>query len=157
MSESMPWILGLGIPLTLLIVGYISGRMLEAKHFRSLCHREQNTQSLPTANYCPTEWEADSAELVTGSVVVSIDYYKGFASALRSLFGGKMSNLNPVMERGRREAILRMKEEAIAQGFDAVMNVRLETARLASGSRDFEGTTGIEMLAYGTAIRRVAR
>ena len=157
MSEYMGWFVGLGVPLILLLVGYLAGRMIEAKHYRSLDRREQQTKAFPTANYCPVDWEADASVLVSGSAVISIDYYKGFASVIRGLFGGSLVHLNPIMERGRREAILRMKEAAIAQGYDAVMNVRLETARLASSGSDFKATTGIEMLAYGTAIRRVAR
>ena len=44
-------------------------------------------------------------------------------------------------------------EEAKAVGFDAVINVRLETSRLASTNGEGEGSAGIEMLAYGTGIR----
>ena len=38
-------------------------------------------------------------------------------------------------------------------GFDAVFNVRLETSKLANSRRNGEGVAGVEMLAFGTAVR----
>ena len=55
------------------------------------------------------------------------------------------------MERGRREAILRMKEDARKAGYDAVINVRLETSRLADA--DGARTAGVEVIAYGTGLK----
>jgi uncharacterized protein YbjQ (UPF0145 family) len=56
------------------------------------------------------------------------------------------------MIRGRREAVIRMKQAAKARGADAVINVRIETTRMANGRGDKQ-TAGIEVLAYGTAVR----
>jgi uncharacterized protein YbjQ (UPF0145 family) len=50
-----------------------------------------------------------------------------------------------------------MIEDARSQGYDAVFNVRLETSRLANSGRDGKGTAGVEMLAYGTAVKFVSR
>ena len=46
-----------------------------------------------------------------------------------------------------------MKERAIEQGFDAIINVRFESSRLANARQDGKGTAGVEMLVYGTALR----
>jgi uncharacterized protein YbjQ (UPF0145 family) len=46
-----------------------------------------------------------------------------------------------------------MIEEARAKGYDAVINVRLETSRLANTSSKHESTAGVEMLAFGTAVK----
>jgi uncharacterized protein YbjQ (UPF0145 family) len=92
--------------------------------------------------------------LVTGSVVVSVDYFKRFLAGLRGLVGGEVKSYGTLLDRARREAVLRMKEEAIRKGYDAIVNVRLETSRLASGRRDGKGTAGVEMLAFGTAVKR---
>ena len=59
-----------------------------------------------------------------------------------------------LLDRGRREAILRMRERAQSQGYDGVLNVRLETSQLASTRPDGQGTGGIEILAFGTAVKR---
>ena len=48
-----------------------------------------------------------------------------------------------------------MTEHAVAEGYDAVINVRLETSRLASSRGNGKGTSGVEMLAFGTAVKLV--
>ena len=39
------------------------------------------------------------------------------------------------------------------QGYDAVVNVRLETTRMANARRGGQGTAGLEILAYGTGLK----
>ena len=92
------------------------------------------------------------AALFLGSVVISADYFKIFASSLRNLVGGRVVVYESLLDRGRREAILRMKEQAIAWGGTQIYNVRLETSNIGSqaGGR---GLAAIEVTAYGTAIR----
>ena len=48
---------------------------------------------------------------------------------------------------------MRVKEEARRRGAYAVINLRLETARLASARKNGKGTVGIEVLAFGTALK----
>ena len=47
-----------------------------------------------------------------------------------------------------------MKGVAHARGYDTIINVRIETATLASARRNGKGTAGVEILAFGTAISR---
>ena len=150
--EQLLWILG--TTAVLLAIGGGIGHLLQHLHFESIRAREAETRALPTLNFMPTDWPMTDASLVRGSTVVSIDYLKRFLSWFRSLVGGRMKSIEPMLERGRREAILRMQEAAMAAGADAVVNVRLETSRLANARGDMKGTTGIELVAYGTAVRR---
>jgi uncharacterized protein YbjQ (UPF0145 family) len=85
-------------------------------------------------------------------VVVSLDYFKRIIAGLRGIIGGRVKTYEPLLDRARREAVLRMIEDAKARGYDAVVNVRLETSRLASARKDGQGTAGVEMLAFGTAV-----
>ena len=57
-----------------------------------------------------------------------------------------------LLDRGRREAILRMKEQAIAWGGTQIYNVRLETSNIGSQGGG-KGLAALEVTAYGTAIR----
>ena len=91
--------------------------------------------------------------LVQGNVVISLDYFKRFIAGLRMLFGGRIKTYEPLLDRARREAVLRMIEEAKRDGYDAVVNVRLETSRLASARADGKGVAGVEILAFGTALK----
>jgi uncharacterized protein YbjQ (UPF0145 family) len=89
---------------------------------------------------------------VTGSVVVSTDYFKSLCASLRNLVGGRVRSFETLLERGRREALLRLLDQAHAFGAHSVINVRFETMTIArfQGGR---GLTGVEVLAYGTALR----
>ena len=55
-----------------------------------------------------------------------------------------------LVDRARREAILRMKDRARRRGARMVFNVKLETASIYKGRRRAIGS--IEVLAYGTAV-----
>ena len=90
------------------------------------------------------------------SVVVSLDYFKRVIAGLRAIVGGRITTYEPLLDRARREAVLRVTEKAKAQGFDAVINLRLETSRMAN-SETGQGIGGIEILAFGTALLRAQR
>jgi uncharacterized protein YbjQ (UPF0145 family) len=86
--------------------------------------------------------------MVYGHVVISIDYFKRFLAGLRNIFGGEVSSYETILDRARREAILRMKEAA--KEADIIINLRIETSTIAKSSKNQVGCS--EVLAYGTAI-----
>ncbi len=142
-----------GLVLVLLGVGFSFGRIAEARHFRSIRAREGQLRNVTaiTCENLPAQWSANSGGLVSGSVVISLDYFKRFLAGFRAIFGGRIRAYEPLMERGRREALVRMKQLAADMGYDAIINVRLETSTLARASG--QGTAGVEVLAFGTGIR----
>ena len=152
--EKIGLALNFGVPLLILIVAYIVGNFIEKKHFRRIIRREKALHGFPVTTFqaLPSDWQVGRAEMVTGSVVVSLDYFKRIIAGLRGLVGGRIKTYEPLLERARREAILRMIERAKKGGYDAVINVRLETSRLANASGNGQGIAGVEMLAFGTAI-----
>lgn len=144
--------LNLIIFVTLLTVGYVVGQWIEKKHFRSIIEREERYRKLLTFNerFPPKALKSVSVELVGGNVVISIDYFKRIAAGLRGLIGGRVSAYETLVERARREAILRMKESAHKKGASMIINVRLETASISKGKKQQIGS--VEVYAYGTAI-----
>ncbi len=148
-----------GLPLVILMAAYFIGNWIEKKHFRSIREREAEAHGFPVVSFdtAPEEWNINSSHLVTGSIVISLDYFKRVIASLRGLIGGRIKTYEPLLERARREAILRMTEEARSQGYDAIFNVRLETSRLANARRDGKGIAGVEMLAFGTAVKFASR
>ena len=144
--------LNLIIFVTLLTVGYVVGQWIEKKHFRSIIEREERYRKLLTFNerFPPKELKSVNVELVGGNVVISIDYFKRIAAGLRGLIGGRVSAYETLVERARREAILRMKESAHKKGASMIINVRLETASISKGKKQLIGS--VEVYAYGTAI-----
>jgi uncharacterized protein YbjQ (UPF0145 family) len=147
-------LLDLGVALVLLAVGYFAGTLAEQSHYKSIRVRELRMRRMPTTNLRrpPAHWQVERAGLVAGSTVVSVDYFKRFLAQLRNLVGGRVRSYESLLDRGRREAVLRMKEEAAKAGFDAVINVRLETSSLSTPLRN-KGVAGVEVLAFGTALK----
>jgi uncharacterized protein YbjQ (UPF0145 family) len=151
--ENIALILNYGFPLALLIFAYLIGTFLEKRHFDSIRSREQQIAGFPVMTFdkMPDGWQPHDPRLMVGSVVVSLDYFKRIIAGIRALFGGRVKTYEPLLDRARREAMLRLVESAQAKGFDAIINVRLQTSRIANASGG-QGTAGIEMLAFGTAV-----
>jgi len=148
---SIELIIGLGVPIVLIIVGRIVGARIERAHFEDIATREARFREQPALSVKRLAPPASirSAELATGSVVVSVDHFKRFISGFRMFFGGEVRSYATLIERARREAVLRMKESQ--PDADAYINTRLETSTISSASGD-QGMGTIEVLAYGTAV-----
>ena len=159
MIENISLFMNFGLPILILATTYFIGSWIEKKHFNDIREREAKAHGFPVVSFntMPDDWNVNSSHLVSGSMVVSLDYFKRVIAGLKGLVGGQLTTYEPLLDRARREAVLRMTEEAQQQGYDAIFNVRLETSRLASAGRDGKGIAGVEMLAFGTAVKFVSR
>jgi len=141
----------LTIFMVLLALGYGFGRYAELKHYKSIIQREKAFRDIPAVTTkFPPLGKAVDAELVSGSVVISVDYFKRFIAGLRNLIGGRVTAYESLLDRARREAILRMKEEARAFGGHIIFNVKLETSSIYKGRKNSVGA--VEVMAYGTVL-----
>ena len=138
--------------LVLLASGYFFGRAAEKRHYKSIIEREKELHNLlcSSERHLPNLGNVEG-KLVCGSVVISIDYFKRFVAGLRNLVGGRVSSYESLIDRARREAILRMKAEAQAYGARSVWNIRLETSSIYKNTQGSIGS--VEVLAYGTAVK----
>ena len=145
---------GLIIFFILLLLGYVFGRIAEQRHLKSIERREKLTINLPAVNLkvVPRNLNNCRTRLVSGNVVVSIDYYKKFLSAIRSIFGGRLGSYESLLDRARREALLRMKAACVHAGGKAIVNVRIETASINRYSQNRSSVGSVEVVAYGTAL-----
>jgi uncharacterized protein YbjQ (UPF0145 family) len=123
--------------LILLALGYGFGRFAEVRHFKSIRKREKELQSIPAiATKIPDPTlRPRETQLVAGNVVVSVDY--------------RVTSYETLLDRARREAILRMKAEASALGASLIFNVKFETSSITKGRKNQIGA--VEVYAYGTA------
>jgi len=96
------------------------------------------------------EEDVKETKLVGGSVVISIDYFKKIVASLANLFGGNIATYETLVDRARREAILRMKEDA--KDASEIINIRIETSSISKNANRNVGA--VEVLAYGTAVWR---
>lgn len=137
-----------GLAVGLLILGYLFGTIAEKRHYKRIRRREASGAHLPViASRYPPEDRVYEQRLVRGEVVISSDYFKGFLAGLVNFFGGRVTPFESLLDRARREAILRMKDRASEQGAAYVFNIKFDTTRIATGR-----LAAMEVLAYGTAM-----
>jgi len=136
----------------LLLLGYFFGRYFENKHYKSIVKREAEYADIIAVaiKSIPVSEQIKSGLLVTGSVVISVDYFKRFLAMLRTILGGRVIAYETLLDRARREAILRMKQEARSLHADKIFNIKIETSSI---SKNASGNIGsVEVFAYGTAL-----
>ena len=126
-------------------VGLFFGRRREKKHFEEIVMREKQLLHLPVRAECVTKTPYTEVMMVSGSVVIANDYFKSTVAALKTLFGGRLTSYESLMDRARREAQLRAKIKAQAWGAKEILHFRFETAALDQ--------LGVEIFAVGTAIK----
>jgi uncharacterized protein YbjQ (UPF0145 family) len=143
-------VLQIYLGLALLALGLIVGTLLERRHYRSIRKREHAFVTLPTTSLklAPDAEHVVRAELAFGSVVISVDYYTRFAASLKKLFGGEIHSYSSLLDRARRESMLRMKENCA--DCDMLMNLRVETSTISNGGNSRIGS--VEVLTYATAL-----
>lgn len=138
------------IAIALLIICYFTGRSREKKHYKSIREREVKLYKQPHINFSKNvniSKPVKNAKLVSASVVIGCDYFKVFLASLRNIFGGNVSAYESVLDRGRREAILRIRESAYRMNADLVMNIKIETVMLSE-----QTMSQVCITAYGTAV-----
>jgi uncharacterized protein YbjQ (UPF0145 family) len=149
----MDMFISLGGFVAFMILGYFFGSFAERRHYKSIAEREERYRKLVVvAQRFPDVSDVSQSILVTGSVVVSVDYFKRFLASLRMLVGGRLTSYESLLDRARREAILRLQEQADLYNASAVYNLKFETSSISKGAKDRVGS--IEVLAYGTALIR---
>ncbi len=141
----------LSVLIALIVTGYVVGRYLERKHYRSIERREREFIDLITTSSKHPVGDIPSkvrAELVQGACVISPDYFKRFVAGLRMLFGGNVRSYETLIDRARREAVLRLKESCTDAS--QIINLRVETSSITKGRKNQVGS--IEVLTYATAL-----
>ena len=131
--------------LILFSVGWGFGRYNEQKHLREL---DENERLLADIHIDSRRFASSEhpGHLISSNVVISHDYFKFILASIKNILGGRLISYESIVERARREAIIRLKQEAHAIGASHIMGVRLSTTEL--------GMQGgmVEVFAYGTAI-----
>lgn len=127
-------------------IGWFVGRHVEQKHLRTLEEKERalahigmDTNKFKTSQH--------SGQLIESNVVISNDYFKYVIAQIQNFFGGRLTTYESVVDRARREAIVRLKQKALDQNCQHIMGLRLSTTELG-----MEGGM-VEVFAYGTAIK----
>jgi uncharacterized protein YbjQ (UPF0145 family) len=140
----------------LLTLGLLAGGYAERKHLRSLASREaangdffiSQVRTFPDAAVVGAP-----PMIVFGEAAIASDYLKSFLSGLRKIFGGEMRSYHSLTVRARREALQQLVESARAQGYNALCNVRMDSADIAGNSKR-RSMPMVAILASATAYHR---
>jgi len=138
--------------IALIAIGYIFGTLAEKRHYRSIEKREKALLHLPAISAKSVDVDDNKvkkAEIVCGSAVISVDYFKRMLAGLRNIFGGTVKSYESLIDRARREALLRMKAEAPDAAM--IINVRIETSTIGRNAHK-KSVACLEAVAYGTAL-----
>lgn len=152
--------LAVGSVAFLLGLGLFVGGAVERAHFKRLAEREEEIADVlvtQLASYPDIDPRGRPPEAFFAEVVVASDYLKNFLAGFRRFFGGEILSYQRLMDRARREAILRLVEQARAAGFDALCNVRVETADVGGNNANYNKKQKAMMapiLASATAYQR---
>ncbi|MGC9313449.1 MAG: YbjQ family protein [Sediminispirochaetaceae bacterium] len=141
------------IAVCLVLLGYFSGRIAEKRHYQHIFDKEESLRHIAAHNLkkpLKKNLKVERCELAIGQIVVSQDYFKRFLAIIRSITGGTMGSYETLVDRGRRDAIIRMKESC--PGADEFVNMRIETSVIGNNGTGNNGLGSIEVLAYSTAL-----
>lgn len=149
----MEILLQFAIPIFLIVLGLMTGKYIERRHFQKLGQKEAELGGIFICNLrqIPKDIAVEECFMVTGSVVIATDYFKVFAASLRNLFGGEIKSYQSLMTRARREAMVRLLSNAQELGCESVWNIRFETSTIHGNRKKRAG--GVEVLVYGTAVK----
>ncbi len=136
------------LPVLLFVFAGGAGRVQERRHERSLAQREEALAHVIVVDLPRSPEPMSRGELVVGHVVLGCDYRKQILARVRDVFGGEIRSFRRVLDRARREALVRMQHQADSLGSELVVNVRFTTAMMGSG------LLAAEVICYGTAVVR---
>ncbi len=135
-------------------IGFFFGRYAEKKHNKSLEEREKACATFTVSDlktFPRIKSAIPSPKLFTGEVSIASDYYKRFAGGLRNFFGGEMKSYQSLATRARREALLRIIEKAKSQGYNAICNLRMDSADIGGSATSKKGSVMVSIIASATA------
>lgn len=100
-----------------------------------------------------TTLDASQTTLLHTSVVFGPSWGQMFLMAWKSIFGGSLASYQHILKMGRREAILRLMEQAGHRGCTSIVNLRIETSVVILSKNSTKSkSASVEFLAYATGI-----
>ncbi len=152
------WIL---IPIALLAVGAL-GLLVDAEHRKNLAYRRAEVGHVLVTDLrrLPGLDASAGTQLVCGEVVLAANRLLYTIAKFKLFFGGEVKTYHDLLTRARQEALIRVMESTAAMGYDAVGNVRMESADVAGvttrGKKKQGNGVFIGIIVYGTAYKRNA-
>jgi uncharacterized protein YbjQ (UPF0145 family) len=143
------------------IYSMLFARFHQSKALNNLLARETvvmkqlGGDNLHTLSKPITDRKINGSGLLVANITLGPSWWQLFIGSIHSIFGGNIVSFDKVLAYGRSEVMQRLREQAIGEGWDEVLNVRVETSmvmnKIKGGQQNKRGT--LEFIAYGTGIR----
>ena len=141
----------------IILLGLYFWKRAEKKHYKSIQEREEkykniimiSDKDLKRAKNNQSEWM-----LLIEGTVVAMDAFKKLMASFVNLFGGRMKAYESLVDRARREAVLKVKQRAAESGCNVIANLRLETSSISKSAKKQVGA--VEAIAYATGVKVVS-
>lgn len=132
------------VPLVVFILIAVEARNREKQHYQDIRQREVLTMDLPvfSEKLSLQSQYIKGTKFVMSSITMSDDLFKYIWASMKTTFGGRIEPYELIVDRARREAILRLKESCIDA--DAIVNIQFCHSSIKRRL--------VEMVVYGTAI-----
>ncbi len=142
----------------LFIYSMLFSRVLhQERMFKRLLEREQKffaevgRDNIHTLSHPVPDREINHCGLVKSNITLGPSWWQLFIASIHTLFGGNITTYDRLLAHGRSEVLQRLREQGLAEGWDDIVNVRIETAMVMANAGDKRGA--FEFIAYGTGIR----
>jgi len=137
------------------LVSWIGGNLYQGKIVGDLLAREKSIEKDPLTNLRSVigDRQIAASGLIFSNVVSAPSWWQLFLAKIKSVFGGNIQSLDKMLDWGRSEAMQRLRELAIKNGFDEVINVRMETSTISVDKGGKHRGGSVEIVAYGTGIK----
>ena len=134
------------------IISMVWGYLYQKSKKKKLLQRELNSTRDPISNLKTPSNDSPIkySQLVWANVVMSPSWFQLLIAGIYKLIGGNVNTLTGIFDWARREVLQRLREKAWNEGFDDVINLRIETSMI---SKNTDKQASMEIVAYGTGIK----
>jgi uncharacterized protein YbjQ (UPF0145 family) len=154
MSESFFGLFVVGFPVLLLLFAWGVGAWMATRHEADLAEREPTVAHLQVHNTGRLEDAVagpNPPAMVASEVTLGVDHFRGFLGQWKNLFGGQVRSYQMVLDRARREVMMRLLEQAHSLGYNAVANVRIDFVDISGSALTRRKAADVSVLATATA------
>lgn len=154
MEAAILFILYAVIPALGLLGAFFAGNWITGRHEADLAQRSQTVAGIRITDMKrmldPTHGPQPPT-LVVSEVTLGIDHFRGFLGKLKNIFGGEVRSYQATLDRARREVITRLLEQAHAEGFNAIANLRIDFVDISGNATLAQKASAVSIIASGTA------
>lgn len=86
--------------------------------------------------------------IVTGEVILGINFMKDWVASIKDVFGGRVYDYEEELRRGRKKAMNQLIERAVKEGANALVGIRFDHEVLSPKGKG----TVLMVMAIGTAV-----